>query len=221
MNRYIDFDEETDGKRYSGKDMARLGCNDCNGCHKCCTGMGKSIVLDPYDIYMLKKCLKRNFDDLVNSVIELSVTDNLILPNLLLTGEDEHCTLLDDNGRCSIHESRPGFCRMFPLGRIYENGTFSYFLQTKECRNNKTKVKIDKWIGIKDFEKYEKFVNDWHYFLKDMDKIISKDESMKKNAVIVVLKIFYWELPVEKDFYEEFYARLDKINNIINGDDSI
>lgn len=40
MNRYIDFDEETDGKRYSGKDMARLGCNDCKGCHKCCTGMG-------------------------------------------------------------------------------------------------------------------------------------------------------------------------------------
>ena len=196
MNRYIDFDEETDGKRYSGKDMARLGCNDCNGCHKCCTGMGKSIVLDPYDIYMLKKCLKRNFDELINSVIELSVTDNLILPNLLLTGEDEHCTFL-------------------------ENGTFNYFLQTKECRNNKTKVKIDKWIGIKDFEKYEKFVNDWHYFLKDMDKIISKDESMKKNAVIVILKMFYWELPVEKDFYEEFYARLDKINNIINGDDSI
>lgn len=55
MNRYIDFDKETDGKRYSGKDMARLGCNDCNGCHKCCTGMGTSIVLDPYDIYMLKK----------------------------------------------------------------------------------------------------------------------------------------------------------------------
>ena len=25
MNRYIDFDKETDGKRYSGKDMARLG----------------------------------------------------------------------------------------------------------------------------------------------------------------------------------------------------
>ena len=69
MNRYIDFDKETDGKRYSGKDMARLGCNDCNGCHKCCTGMGKSIVLDPYDIYMLKKCLKRNFDELINSVI--------------------------------------------------------------------------------------------------------------------------------------------------------
>lgn len=58
MNRYIDFDKETDGKRYSGKDMARLGCNDCNGCHKCCTGMGKSIVLDPYDIYMLKSALK-------------------------------------------------------------------------------------------------------------------------------------------------------------------
>lgn len=109
--------------------------------------MGKSIVLDPYDIYMLKKCLKRNFDELINSVIELSVTDNLILPNLLLTGEDEHCTLLDDNGRCSIHESRPGFCRMFPLGRIYENGTFNYFYRLKNAGITRPKLKLTSGLG--------------------------------------------------------------------------
>lgn len=109
----------------------------------------------------------------------------------------------------------------FLLEEYMKTALLIIFYRLKNAGITKTKVKIDKWIGIKDFEKYEKFVNDWHYFLKDMDKIISKDESMKKNAVIVVLKIFYWELPAEKDFYEEFYARLDKINNIINGDDSI
>ena len=31
---------------------------------------------------MLKKCLKREFNELINSVIELSVTDNLILPGI-------------------------------------------------------------------------------------------------------------------------------------------
>lgn len=73
--------------------------------------------------------------------------DNLILPNLLLTGEDEHCTLLDDNGRCSIHESRPGFCRMFPLGRIYENGTFSYFYRLKNAGITGPKLKLTSGLG--------------------------------------------------------------------------
>ena len=55
MIRDIDINEISDGNRYSKDDMVRMGCNDCDGCHKCCTGMGDSIILDPYDVYELVK----------------------------------------------------------------------------------------------------------------------------------------------------------------------
>ena len=32
MKRYVDMNEISDGKRYTGNDMAKLGCNECEGC---------------------------------------------------------------------------------------------------------------------------------------------------------------------------------------------
>ena len=51
MRHRVDLDEISDGKIYQLQDMAKLGCQDCNGCSSCCQGMGNSITLDPYDYY--------------------------------------------------------------------------------------------------------------------------------------------------------------------------
>lgn len=178
MIREIDLSEISDGKRYGHKDMVKAGCNDCKGCSKCCQGMGHSIVLDPYDVYLLTENLKQSFEELLSYAIELQVAEGIILPNLKMTGAEEKCSFLNEQGRCSIHGFRPGFCRMFPLGRIYENNDFQYFLQVKECpQEPKTKVKIQKWLGIGDIRKYEVFVKDWHYFLKEIQELLEKHKT--------------------------------------------
>ena len=128
MERNVDMTEISDGKRYTSNDLAKLGCGDCSGCSKCCHGMGESITLDPYDIYNLTINLKMTFNELLAESLGLSVKDMIILPHLNLKTEGEGCLFLDENGRCSIHSFRPGICRLFPLGRIYENESFSYFL---------------------------------------------------------------------------------------------
>ena len=118
MLREIDLDAVSDGRRYRQNDMVKAGCNDCKGCSDCCRNMGSSIVLDPYDCFELCKNLKESFEKLLSYAIELQVVDGIILPNLKMTGNEETCTFLNEQGRCSIHSFRPGFCRMFPLGRI-------------------------------------------------------------------------------------------------------
>lgn len=89
--------------------------------------MGESIILDPYDIYSLTTNLETTFSELIKDKLSLSVADMIILPHLNLKAADEGCLFLDENGRCSIHSFRPGICRLFPLGRIYEDESFSYF----------------------------------------------------------------------------------------------
>ena len=130
MERHVNMAEISDGKRYKSTDMARIGCNECEGCSDCCREVGSSIVLDPWDVYMLEKNLSCGFEGLLGRHLELNVVDGVVLPNLRLLENREGCTFLDGRGRCSIHAFRPGFCRLFPLGRLYEDGTFSYFLQT-------------------------------------------------------------------------------------------
>ena len=177
--------------------------------------MGHSIVLDPYDVYLLCKNLKQSFEELLSYAVELQVAEGIILPNLKMAGEKEACSFLNEQGRCSIHRFRPGFCRMFPLGRIYEDNGFQYFLQTKECpQEPKTKVKIQKWLGINDIRKYEAFVKDWHYFLKQMQERLenAQDETLSKQFSVQLLQLFYlMPYDEEQEFYAQFYLRLEEM----------
>ena len=166
--------------------------------------------LDPYDFYRLAKKLGKNFEELLADHLELNVVDGLVLPNLKLAGSDEACTFLNGEGRCSIHDARPGICRLFPLGRVYDNHDFKYFLQVNECyKKNRTKVKISKWIDTPDYEKYREFVIDWHYFLNDMEKkVASMGETATKQYVMIVLNMFYVKpYDLERSFYEQYYSR--------------
>lgn len=211
MRRDIDMKEVSDGKLYTSSDLAKLGCSDCAGCSDCCQGMGESIILDPYDIYQLTKGLNCTFNELLQDKVELNIVDGLILPNLALKGQVEVCGFLNAQGRCSIHAIRPGFCRLFPLGRIYENNTFHYFLQIHECKKeNRTKVKISKWLGVPKLRQYEQFVSDWHYFLNSVEDNLKEmdDEQQIKNAAMGLVKLFYlMPYDFERDFYEQFYER--------------
>lgn len=214
MLREIDLKAVSDGRLYRQSDMAKVGCNDCKGCSDCCRGMGSSIVLDPYDCFMLCKNLGERFETLLSYAIELQVVDGIILPNLKMTDKTDACAFLNEQGRCGVHSFRPGFCRMFPLGRIYENHSFQYFLQVHECAMEpKSKVKINKWIGIPDIRRYEMFVTDWHYFLKKVEEIMKhfEDEASLKNITMYLLKTFYL-MPYDEsqDFYSQFQERLEK-----------
>lgn len=213
MLRECNLEEMTDGKRYGLSDMVKADCNDCRGCSDCCRGMGNSICLDPLDCFRLSKHLQKSFGELLAECLELNVVDGVILPNLKMAGESEACVFLNEAGRCSIHAARPGICRIFPLGRIYENRDFEYILQIHECpMPNKTKVKVSKWIDTPELKKNQQFIKDWHYFLKDIHEMLrnAADETLIKDTSMRILNTFFvTPYDLDGDFYQQFYARLE------------
>lgn len=219
MKRQISLGEISDGRLYGSGDLVEVSCNGCKGKATCCHGMGKSIILDPYDIYRLTTNLNQTFEELLIDKLELNLVDGIILPNLRMKGSAEQCSFLNNDGKCSIHSARPGICRIFPLGRVYENNSFQYFLQVNECVNtSRTKVKLSNWIDIKELDKNEKFLNDWHYFLKALEAAVSKleDEKLVKNINMYILHLFYLtKYNKEKDFYSQFYERLEKGRELV------
>lgn len=221
MKRDIDINEISDGKLYGLNDMVKADCNDCTGCSACCHGMGESIILDPMDVYRLTKGTGRSFTELLEKYLQLNVVDGIILPNLKLAGEKEACGFLNGEGRCSIHAFRPGICRLFPLGRIYEDGTVKYFLQIHECvKDNRSKIKVKKWLGIPESKKYEQFVLDWHYFLNDLQELMEQkqEDAFNKTCNMFLLNLFYIKpYDVEQDFYEQFYGRFQEAKHGLFG----
>ncbi|MGI6017485.1 MAG: YkgJ family cysteine cluster protein [Marvinbryantia sp.] len=205
-------------KLYTANDLARTGCQNCQGCFDCCCGMGESIILDPFDVWRLTDGLQMNFASLMEH-LELHPVDGVILPNLKMSEEQDCCTFLNEEGRCSIHPYRPGLCRLFPLGRYYENGSFRYFLQQSECRMEpKTKVRVSKWIDTPDVKAYEAFVLTWHNFLEQVQMLLDEqqDEQLSRDLNVHLLNTFY-ATPYERqaDFYSQFETRMAQMQKLL------
>lgn len=218
---FQDLHEISDGKIYTENDMVRVASRDCEGCHACCVGMGNSIVLDPLDVWRLCTVTGKTFEGLLQREIELHAVDGLILPNLAMTGEDERCAFLNEAGRCEIHASRPGLCRTFPLGRIYEEDTIRYFLQTGACRkSDRTKIKVSRWLDVPEPKKNRQFLLEWHSLRRRLEEALAAEESEEtKKAVNMYLLRLFFVMPyqAQDDFYEEFGQRMAQAKKLVQG----
>ena len=217
MKRNVDINEISDGRLYSSGDMVKADCHDCEGCSECCRGMGSSIILDPMDIWRIQKGIGKGFQALLEKgKIELNMADGMILPDLKMDTEREACPFLDSRGRCSIHACRPGLCRLFPLGRYYEENGFKYFIQIHECRKqDRGKIKIKKWLGIPNLKAYENYIMEWHSFLNQCENALETlSEENVRILEMYVLRRFYetaYMAADENGFYEEFSSRLGEV----------
>lgn len=223
MLRNCDMSEISDGKFYGIHDMVKVGCLDCEGCSHCCHVMEDTIILDPYDVHCLTLLPGMDWNALLMDKIELGVADGIILPHLKVDPV-KGCPLLNQEGRCSVHSNRPGLCRIFPLGRFYREETkdFSYFLQTHECiRENRTKVKVSKWIGIPNLEQNQQFIARWHFFLRAIQKAVDAEsddtrETVAKQVSLYIIKTFYARSYDETDFYIQFEQRLQSAERVLS-----
>ena len=224
----------SDGRFYTSNDLVKIGTDECRGCSDCCR-MGPVIILDPLDVFELNRFLGQSFEELLNETIELKVIDGLILPVLKLVRGDEKsesadpdgvrespdqngaqedamvCPYLGADGRCTIHDFRPGICRLYPLGRSWENGDFRYILQVNECTHcTGTKVKVKKWLGIPNLAAYEDFCRAWHEILSSAQLLLEGSDpqsSLRSQVCVYLLRQFYlcdWNTD---DFYGAFEQR--------------
>ncbi len=209
---------------YGSNDMAKVDCHDCNGCSSCCRDMGQSIWLDPYDVYNVTNGLGVSFEQLLTKEAELHVEDGLIMPNLRMMESqniptEPKCSFLDENGRCGIHAFRPGFCRLFPLGRNYENGKLSYFVLEDACPvQNKSKVKIEKWLGVPRIRQYELFLEKWHCLTKGLRAFFANNpdnDAVSKAINMQFLTLFYLTSYTDGDFYPQFEARIGQMREFL------
>ena len=80
MERQIDLNEVSDGRLYGLSDMVRADCGGCAGCSACCSGMGRSVVLDPLDMHRLAEGTGVGAKMLLTENLELNVVDGIVLP---------------------------------------------------------------------------------------------------------------------------------------------
>lgn len=217
MIRQESLEEISDGKLYSENDCVKADTGNCAGCRQvCCKGMEASIVLDPYDVYRLTQKTGKSFNELINDKIEINIVDGIMLPNMRMDPDTNACGFLLSDNRCAIHDARPGVCRMFPLGRYWEDDThFKYILQKGQCnKDNLFKIKVKKWIDMREGEPYREFIILWHVYLKQIKSAaLNLDEQQLRILCMYTLKTFFVTPYMSSDadgFFREVRERIQK-----------
>ena len=100
----------------NGSDPIQLSCG-ADGCPSNCCMNGPPIVLNPYEISRICKAAGMSYEDLLD-IVE---TDRVNGFPLVMLPRDPSCHFWGAHG-CRIYKARPLACRLFPLGRVFENG---------------------------------------------------------------------------------------------------
>ena len=125
--------------------------------------------------------------------------------------ENKRCSFLNNKDRCMIHSKRPNICRLFPLGRVYKDNSFKYFLHVGICpKEILNDVKVRDWVGIENYEQNKKFILDWHNFIKALSFRLKfvRDEEELKEINKILLDNFY---NIKPNDGEDFYCQFERI----------
>jgi Fe-S-cluster containining protein len=96
-------------------DPLQLSCG-TGGCASNCCKSGDPIVLNPYEIALI--CCESNmsYEDLLD-IVDTDRADGF---PLVMLPREPACHFWTKQG-CSIYKARPLACRLFPIGRVYDN----------------------------------------------------------------------------------------------------
>ena len=213
------LDEISDGKLYDIEDIVKADTCGCDGCNDCCCDVGDLVVLTPFDVYEMVSFLDIEFDELLHDKIVLRENNKISLPYLKMQDENKNCSFLNQEGRCTIHSRRPNICRLFPLGRVYKNDDFKYFLQVGNCpKENLKDVSVKDWVGIKNYDENKRIILEWYKFIKALTfrlKFIRDEEEIKSINKTLLDNFYRIKINKDENFYEVFFENLPKVKNIL------
>jgi Fe-S-cluster containining protein len=106
----------TDARVLSETDVLHLSCG-IYGCTSNCCTKSAPIILNPYEIALICRESRLGYEDLLD-IVE---TDRAKGFPIVMLPRDPACHFWTGRG-CRIYPARPLACRLFPLGRVFDNG---------------------------------------------------------------------------------------------------
>ena len=103
---------------------------------------------------------------------------------------------------------------IMPNLRMQDETHFKYIVQKGECnKDNLSKIKLKKWLGIEGLAEYDSYIVRWHEYVKQLQAALpGLSEDNVKILNTFNLRVFYMTTYAgcadDKAFYAEFDRRL-------------
>jgi Fe-S-cluster containining protein len=168
-----------DAKVLSESDLLQVSCG-VNGCSSNCCTKSAPVILNPYEVALICSASKMSYEDLLDVVD----TDRARGFPLVMLPRDPACHFWTGKG-CRIYQSRPLACRLYPLGRVYDQGKSHLVLpELNVCagfstRSSKT---VADYLRGQDTAVHIIMADHWIAFVNDMERLPLPDRPVTSVA---------------------------------------
>lgn len=175
-------------------DAVELSCG-TDGCAANCCTHGPHIILHPYEIALICSAAGLSYEDLLD-VVE---TDRVNGFPLVMLPREPRCHFWTGQG-CRIHAARPLACRLFPLGRVHEDGRSSLVLPDRNrCAGLAAAPRktVGEYLRRQDTAVQIAMHDAWIDFVKDVERLDLPDAPV--TSVAFHLLVYSPDTPPSRD----------------------
>jgi len=207
----------------------------CLECGKCCRNR-EDLLLNSRDLFNIAKKLGISMEQALEQYCETYIGKDSKMPVVRLKpqGAGRVCPLLKKDGKCSVHDSKPTVCALFPLGRVVAGEEISdglqpnkpmqlmYILNPVSCGRRKHKNTVRSWLEKFNIPIDDEFYILWGQLLVSLSISVSEYEEQEVSDQIMELlwqnigAALYVAYDTKKDFMEQFIKNCTTIQGLFN-----
>lgn len=204
----------------------------CTMCGLCCRGRS-DILLNPKDLFKIAQGLGITPREAVEKYCEVYIGQSSRIPivRLVPVGPYKICQLLNGN-RCSVHNSKPTVCALYPLGRAVEVSKkatdnveispkdIKYILQPISCGGRKTEHTVREWLEKFNIPVEDEFFARWQTIVCKVGSAVRKlektasEEFMSKLLSLIFVGL-YLDYSMKTEFEEQLEINSKKVVGFI------
>lgn len=195
------------------KNLLKLDDNfkfDCKMCGNCCRNRTSPILITGIDVFRLARALEVEPVQVVSQYTKSYIGADSHIPLIYLAERDDGSCKFLRKGRCTVQESKPITCAIFPLGRyiINNESEYQYFKQDSlgcQCEGIDNKEwTLKEWLDNYQIQQLDSMSLAWNKLLIGITRFTCKLETPMSNEMLnMVAKILYYNYDTSKSFEYE------------------
>ncbi len=204
MRQIIDFNKDMQEKKLHNTFKFRC----VKGCKECCSM--NDVALYPFDIMQICQRLNITSHEFHQRYSRFWFDSKAKVLRCYLKTSPV-CVFFDEG--CKIYDSRPARCRLFPLGRMFnQDDTIQYYIPKEKCIgfDSKQKHTIQSWLDSCGIKEKDFMIKEWTQFIIEM-KNNPKLPLTDKFFMMFFQKIFY---DFDNDLHEVTQETKDQYNDL-------
>ncbi|MBE5040790.1 YkgJ family cysteine cluster protein [Ructibacterium gallinarum] len=183
----------------------------CMRCGECCRHVSQTVVIEPVDAFRLAKFLQCGIEEFYDKYTDMFLVDEkTAFPvfTLKTTGNENSCIFLKGN-RCTVQESKPRTCRLYPFWVHPCEDGFSYNYSIERRHHPRgSLVCVKDWMH-ENFREEDKAAmqEDWRVIPQIagiLKKLQPYDESIREFVLSRMLYFRHFAFELDKPFQIQF-----------------